>query len=92
MKTLNLKRVIRYFGYILLVTVLFSACGNHNNYPHHTVCEGKQNMIVYKLEKCDDSKYGTYKYAITDASGKDWTLYSFSKFNIGDTIRISNGN
>lgn len=27
MKTLKLQRVTRYFGYILLATVLFSSCG-----------------------------------------------------------------
>ena len=88
MKKLNLTQKARYCGYILLVAVLFSAC----NYPFHTVCEGKQNLIVYQIEKCDDAKYGTYKYAVTDASGKGWTLYSFNQFAIGDTLRISNGN
>ena len=88
MKKLNLMQKTRYCGYILLVAVLFSAC----NYPFHTVCEGKQNLIVYQIEKCDDAKYGTYKYAVTDASGKGWTLYSFNQFAIGDTLRISNGN
>ena len=88
MKKLNLTQKARYCGYILLVAVLFSAC----NYPFHTVCEGKRNLIVYQIEKCDDAKYGTYKYAVTDASGKGWTLYSFNQFAIGDTLRISNGN
>ena len=88
MKKLNLTQKARYCGYILLVAVLFSAC----NYPFHTVCEGKQNLIVYQIEKCDDAKYGTYKYAVIDASGKGWTLYSFNQFAIGDTLRISNGN
>ena len=87
MKKLNLMQKASYCGYILLVSVLFSACNN----PFHTVCEGKQNLIVYKIKKCDDAKYGTYKYAVTDASGKGWTLYSFNQFAVGDTLRISNG-
>ena len=88
MKKLNLIQKARYCGYILLVAVLFSACNN----PVHTVCEGRQNLIVYKIEKCDDVKYGTFRYSVTDASGKGWTLYSFNQFAIGDTLRISNGN
>lgn len=89
MKTLNYKRVARYFGYILLVAILFTAC---NGFPRHIVCEGKNLMIVYKAQECNNAKYGKYVYAITDASGQSWTLYSFQKFSIGDTIRISNGN
>ena len=88
MKKLKLMQKTRYCGCILLVAVLFSAC----DYPFHTVCEGKQNLIVYKMERRDDPKFGTFKYAVTDASGKGWTLYSFKQFSIGDTLRISNGN
>ena len=69
----------------LLVAFMFTSC---DGYPQHTVCEGQQNMIVFKAEKYEQDKYGIYKYAITDASGKDWRLYSFSKFEIGDTLRI----
>lgn len=74
---------------LLLVAVSISSC--NSDYPHHSVAEGKQNMIVYKLERCDDGKYGTYKYAITDATGAGWTLYSFKKFELGDTLSIENG-
>ncbi len=81
----NLKTKLSYTLYILLATFLFTAC----EYPSHKVYEGRQNLIVYKVEKIDDTKNGTYKYAITDATGKGWTLKSFSEFNIGDTLRIS---
>lgn len=84
----NLKITLRNTLYLVLVAVFITSCG----YPHHTVCEGRQNMIVYKMEKVDNAKYGTYKYAVTDASGKGWKLYSFTRFEIGDTLRISNGN
>ena len=75
---------LRYVFYLVLVTFLFTAC----EYPSHKVYEGRQNLIVYKVEKIDDSKNGTYKYAITDATGKGWTLKSFNKFKVGDTLRI----
>ena len=72
----------------ILFAVLFSACNRHI----HTVCEGRQNLIVYEIKKCNDSEYGTFIYYVTDASGKGWVLYSFNQFAIGDTLRISNGN
>lgn len=58
--------------------------------PYHTVCEGKQNMIVYNVKKVDNPKMGTYLYYVTDASGDDWSLYSFQVFNVGDTLHITN--
>jgi len=85
MKTLKTK--LGYALCILLATFLFASC---DGYPVHTVCEGRQNMIVYKVEKINDAKYGDYKYAVTDATGKDWTLKTFQKFQVGDTLRISN--
>lgn len=45
-------------------------------------------MIVYECKKVDDIKYGTYRYLIINGSYK-WVLYSFQKFNIGDTIIIT---
>lgn len=68
---------------------LFTSC---SDFPHHIVCEGKGLMIVYKIEECNNEKWGKYEYAITDASGKGWGFFSFQKFNIGDTIRISKEN
>ena len=88
MKKLNLFQKISYCGYMLLFVVLFTAC---DDYPNTIVCEGKENMIVYKIDKCDNPKYGIYRYAVTDVTGVGWTLYSFKKFNIGDTLHISNG-
>ena len=82
----NLRTKLSYTLYILLVAFLFTAC---DGYPLHTVIEGKQLMIVYKMEKIDNPKNGTYKYAVTDASGRDWELQSFQVFAIGDTLRIS---
>lgn len=80
-----IKTLTRYALYTLLAAFLFTAC----EYPPHKVFEGKQNLIVYKVEKIDDAKNGTYKYAITDATGKGWTLISFKKFKVGDTLHIS---
>lgn len=82
----NYKNKLGYALCILLAAFLFTAC---DGYPVHTVCEGRQNMIVYKVEKIDSPRHGTYKYAVTDASGKGWELRSFTKFEIGDTLRIS---
>lgn len=48
---------------------------------------GKQNLIVYKVEKID-SQYGNFKYAVTDATGKGFTLYCFNEYQIGDTLKI----
>jgi hypothetical protein len=42
-----------------------------------------------KAEKVNHAKYGTFKYAVTDASGKDWTLYTFEEYKVGDTLKIS---
>ena len=81
----NLRTKLSYALYILLATFLFTAC----EYPSHKVYEGRQNLIVYKVEKIHNTKYGTYIYAITDATGKGWTLKSFSEFKVGDTLRIS---
>ena len=86
MKTkFRLQKIARYFLYTLLAAFLFTAC----EYPVHKVFEGKQSLIVYKVEKIDDAKNGTYKYAITDATEKGWTLKSFKKFEVGDTLHIS---
>ena len=73
----------------LLIVVLFVSCSLTGGYPLHTVAVGHQNLIVYKCEKINDQKYGTYRYAIADTSGKDWTLYTFEQYNIGDTVYIS---
>jgi hypothetical protein len=82
----NLRTKLSYALYTLLCVVLFTAC---DGYPHHTVTVGKQNCIVFKAEKVDNAKYGTFKYAVTDASGKDWTLYTFEEYKVGDTLKIS---
>jgi hypothetical protein len=86
---LQLNNKLRYSLYAVLACVFLSLT-SCDDYPYHSVFEGKQLLIVYKAEKIDDAKYGTWKYAITDATGKDWTLKSFQKFQVGDTLRISN--
>jgi hypothetical protein len=73
-----------------VLACVFLSITSCDNYPVHSVYEGKQRLIVYKAEKIDDAKYGTWKYAITDAIGNDWTLISFQQFQVGDTLRISN--
>lgn len=85
MKRRNLISKTTICLYLVLTTFLFASC---DDYPVHMVFEGHQNMIVYKVEKINDAKYGDYKYAVTDASGKGWELRSFTKFEIGDTLRI----
>ncbi len=62
MKTLNYKRVTRYFGYILLCAVLFSSC----------VCDESKNnealqnnadltdMKVVVIDSCEYIQYHTY--------------------------------
>lgn len=92
MKTLKIMRVTRYFGYILLVAVLFS-CGNEITYPSkpcvfivkevHQVNGGMQK---YKVEMPDDedTKMGSTSFYFADSIGK---------FNAGDTLRFTlNGN
>lgn len=81
----KIKSKLSYAFCIFSVTFLFSSC---DGYPLHKVCEGRQNMIVYKMEKINDAKYGDYKYAVTDATGKGWEFRSFTYFKIGDTLRI----
>lgn len=82
----NLKRTLSYSLCTVLVAFLFTSC---NDYPHHTVVEGRHNMIVYKVERLHNAKQGDYRYAVTDATGKGWELRSFTKYNLGDTLRIS---
>ena len=86
---LQLNNKLRYSLYAVLACVFLSLT-SCDYYPHHSVFEGKQLLIVYKAEKIDDARYGTWKYAVTDASGNGWTLKSFQKFQVGDTLRISN--
>lgn len=81
MKTL--KKILLFIAII----VLFYSCTD--GYPMHTVC-GSQSLIIYKMEKVNDKRYGTFKYAVSDLSGKGWTLYSFKQFSVGDTLHISN--
>jgi hypothetical protein len=83
----NLRTKLSYTLYILLVAFLFTSC---DGYPIHTVVEGDQAMIVYKMEKIDAglSKNGKYIYAVTDASGTGWKLKSDKVFAVGDTLKI----
>ena len=81
--------------FVLPFLFLFYSCDE--SFPRDSVYEGKQNLIVYKIEEIKEGSkeqelYRKYKYAISDASGKGWTLKSFQKFNIGDTLRITNKN
>jgi hypothetical protein len=87
---LKLNTKLRYSLYLVLACVFLSLTSCDDGYPYHSVFEGKQRLIVHKVEKIDDAKYDTWKYAITDATGKDWTLKSFQQFQVGDTLRISN--
>ena len=87
MYSTKFKTKLSYTLYTLLVAVLFTACGTQ--FPGHTVAIGNQNCIVYKIEKIDEPKYGTFKYAVTDATGVGWTLYTFEQYQIGDTLKIS---
>lgn len=86
-----MKKTIYAFVFVLLLI----SCDNTNiSFPFHTVYEGRQNMIVYRVEKVsnpdgDISISGKYKYAVTDASGKGFTLYSFTKYDIGDTLHFT---
>jgi hypothetical protein len=82
----KLSTNLSHFLYALLATVLLVGC---NGYPLHKVCEGDETMIVYKAETKSDAKWGKYRYAITDKTGKGWTYETNSKLNVGDTIRIS---
>jgi hypothetical protein len=71
--------------YIQLATVLLVGC---NGYPLHKVCEGDETMIVYKAETKSDAKWGKYRYAITDKTGRDGLMKTNSKLNVGDTIYV----
>ena len=86
---LRLNNKLRYSLYVVLECVFLSLT-SCDDYPHHSVFEGRQLLIIYKAEKVDDAKYGAWRYAVTDATGKDWTLMTFQKFEVGDTLRISN--
>ena len=70
----------------LLVAVFLNSCTE----PIHKVYAGKQNMIVYDKKENDytPSKYGKYRYCITDATGKDWLLIIDAEFNVGDTVFV----
>jgi hypothetical protein len=86
---LQLNNKLRHILYTVLVCVFLSLT-SCNNYPVHSVFEGKQLLIVYKAEKIDNAKYGSFQYAVTDATGRGWTLKTFQKFEVGDTLCISN--
>jgi len=86
MKTFKIKNKIKYFLYVTLATVLFMAC---DSYPSHKVWVGKQNLVVYKAERITESKYGAFKYAITDATGRGWELVTFEEYQVGDTLKIN---
>lgn len=93
MKTLKLQRVTRYFGYILLVAVLFSSCDYETTYPSKPcvfivkeVVQVKGGMQKYKVEMPDDedTNMGSTSFYFADSIGK---------FNAGDTLRFTlNGN
>lgn len=82
---------MKYILTFIIILFLFSSCDENNtNYPFHSVYDGNAPLIIYKMEKITDNKYGDWKYAVTDGSKKGWTLVSFNKFNVGDTLYISN--
>ena len=68
------------------------SCDSNDDKPFHTVCEGKQNMIVYHVSDNANKPeiYGKFEYWITDASGKSWIFLSDSSFQMGDTVKIFN--
>ena len=83
----KMKNKLSYVFSLIIVVALFTAC---DSYPSAVVLVGHQNLIVYKSERITNPKNGDYKYAVTDASGYGWTLYSFDKYSIVDTLYISN--
>lgn len=71
---------------ILLFPILFYSCTI--GFPADTVIQGNSLFVVYKAEEMNN-EYGKYKYAIKDATDYGWTLFSFDKYSIGDTIYLS---
>jgi hypothetical protein len=56
--------------------------------PTHRVAEGYSYMVVYGKVPCKNTHYGNNLYSVTDATGKGWGLFSFSEYNLGDTLLI----
>lgn len=73
---------------VLMIVGLVS-CDNHRQWPSAMVYEGNSPLIVYKVELVNNADYGKYRYAVTDASKVGWTLISNSKYNVGDTLKIT---
>ncbi|MDP4209591.1 MAG: hypothetical protein Q8928_12330 [Bacteroidota bacterium] len=84
MKTIKLQRVTRYFGYILLVAVLFCSCDKQ---PLHRVWYGSHGMIIESKSQ-NDRDYGKWKYEVRDDFGKI-LIRTNENWNVGDTLRIS---
>lgn len=93
MKTLKLQRVTRYFGYILLVAVLFSACSSPFETPADKFEKLTPPIILVAKSKegaitvCDSKK----KYVTL---GQEWYLAQTisNSYEKGDTLRFLNGN
>ena len=67
MKTLKIKRVTRYFGYILLCAVLFSSCvcGESKNETVQSNAD-LTDMKIVVIDSCEYIQYHTYYFeAIT---------------------------
>ena len=70
---------------VLLSALLVSLTGCSD--PFHKVY-GTDSLKVYSVEEVNDTKYGKYKYHITDGTGKGWQLKTDLKFEIGDQLEI----
>ena len=67
---------------IFIALLCLTACN-----PYHKVL-GTDTMKVYEVEEVNDSKYGKYRYNITDGTEKGWQLKTDSKFEVGDYLEI----
>lgn len=81
---------LRHTIFIVLACAFLTSCQMRESFPRDKVFEGNGLLIIYKVEKIKNDKYGDYKYGILDATEHGWTLKSFEKFSVGDTLRITN--
>ena len=86
----TIKALTRYTLYTVLACVFLSSCVDRS-YPTDIVSVADKPMIIYKAEKLEEKTgYGnTYRYAITNATKKGYTLYTVEKYNVGDTLVLN---
>lgn len=82
MKTLNYKRVTRYFGYILLCTVLLISCDGMS--PKFG---DKSEPFVVTEIKIQTNGMCRY-YGFSNGMMQDYFEADKGLFNIGDTVRV----